>query len=63
MIVCLCAGVPRNAIVELIARGARCPEDVAAACGAGADCGACLDSLADLLSDARPGALVGVAAP
>lgn len=54
MIVCLCAGVPSSAIAELIERGARCPEDVTAACGAGADCGACLDSLADLLVGVSP---------
>jgi bacterioferritin-associated ferredoxin len=60
MIVCLCAGVPSSAIAELIQRGARCPEDVAAACGAGADCGACLESVADLLSAARPVPLVGL---
>jgi bacterioferritin-associated ferredoxin len=63
MIVCLCAGVPSSAVVALIERGARCPEDVAAACGAGAGCGACLDSLADLLSGARHRAPLDLASP
>jgi len=54
MIVCLCAGVPASTILAAIDRGAACPEDVTAACGAGGDCGACLDSLSDLLAR-RPG--------
>lgn len=49
MIVCLCAGVPTSTIESLIERGAACPEDVTAACGAGGGCGACLDSLSDML--------------
>jgi bacterioferritin-associated ferredoxin len=53
MIVCLCVGVPKSTIDTLIERGAACPEDVTAACGAGADCGACLDSVADLLAHGR----------
>jgi bacterioferritin-associated ferredoxin len=54
MIVCLCAGVPASTIRALIERGAACPEDVTAACGAGGGCGACLGSLTDLLAE-RPG--------
>ncbi|HXD97826.1 MAG TPA: (2Fe-2S)-binding protein [Candidatus Acidoferrum sp.] len=50
MIVCLCAGVPTSTIQALIERGAACPEDVMAACGAGGDCGACLDSLSEMLA-------------
>jgi bacterioferritin-associated ferredoxin len=48
--VCLCAGVPASTILALIERGAACPEDVIAACGAGGGCGACLASLTDLLA-------------
>jgi bacterioferritin-associated ferredoxin len=50
MIVCLCAGVPTSTIQALIERGAACPEDVTAACGAGGDCGACLDALGEILA-------------
>jgi bacterioferritin-associated ferredoxin len=50
MIVCLCAGVPTSTVLAAIERGAACPEDVTAACGAGGGCGACLASLADLLA-------------
>jgi bacterioferritin-associated ferredoxin len=53
MIVCLCAGVPASTIRALIERGAACPEEVTAACGAGGGCGACLGSLTDLLAE-RP---------
>jgi bacterioferritin-associated ferredoxin len=55
MIVCLCAGVATSTIRALIERGAACPEDVTAACGAGGSCGACLGSLTDLLAE-RDGA-------
>ena len=60
MIVCLCAGVPSGAIVDLVARGARCTEDVTAACGAGADCGACLDAVTELLAAGRGAAVLGL---
>jgi bacterioferritin-associated ferredoxin len=53
MIVCLCAGVPASTIRALVERGAARAEDVTAACGAGGDCGACLDSLTDLVAEGR----------
>jgi bacterioferritin-associated ferredoxin len=53
MIVCLCAGVPASTIRALIERGAARAEEVTAACGAGADCGACQDSLTDLVAEGR----------
>lgn len=56
MIVCLCAGVAASTVVAAIEQGAASPDDVTAACGAGGDCGACLDSLADLLAERRGGA-------
>jgi bacterioferritin-associated ferredoxin len=49
MIVCLCAGVAKATIVEVIEGGAGCLEDLTGACGAGGDCGACTDVLVDLL--------------
>lgn len=61
MIVCLCAGVPSSTIEAVIERGAACPEDVAAACGAGADCGACLDSLSAMLVQGGGGAALDLA--
>jgi len=51
MIVCLCAGVPEHAIQTALERGARCVEDLAEACGAGRDCGACLSFLEALVPD------------
>ena len=53
MIVCLCAGVPTSTIASEIDRGAACPEDITAACGAGGGCGACLDALDGMLAQRR----------
>jgi bacterioferritin-associated ferredoxin len=53
MIVCLCAGVPASTIRALIERGVARAEELTAACGAGGGCGACLDSLTDLLVEGR----------
>lgn len=61
MIVCLCAGVPTSTIQALIEGGAACPEDVMAACGAGGDCGACLDSLSEMLAQSGGGAALDLA--
>jgi len=61
MIVCLCAGVPTSEILALIARGAVCPEDVTEACGAGGGCGACLDSLSQLLTQGGGAAALDLA--
>ena len=61
MIVCLCAGVPASTILAAIDRGAACSEDVTAACGAGGDCGACLESLSDLLARRRGDAALDLA--
>jgi bacterioferritin-associated ferredoxin len=50
MIVCLCRGLADHALRALIARGGDTRERLAAACGAGADCGGCsplLDALLD----------------
>ncbi len=41
MIVCVCHGISDRHIEALVASGARTPEQVEQACGAGSDCGAC----------------------
>jgi len=53
MIVCLCHGVCELTVKRVIGAGARTLDDVAMACAAGSDCGACQDMLLDLLDDAR----------
>jgi bacterioferritin-associated ferredoxin len=49
VIVCLCLGVSERDVRRVVAAGARTPEQVAAACGAGTDCGACTLALAELV--------------
>jgi bacterioferritin-associated ferredoxin len=41
MYVCLCVGVTNHTVAECVARGASTSKEVAAACGAGLDCGRC----------------------
>ena len=50
MIVCLCSGVSEEALDAIIAGGARTPEDVVQACGAGRDCRACCPLLERLIA-------------
>ena len=41
MYVCLCVGATNHTVAECVARGASTSKEVAAACGAGGDCGRC----------------------
>jgi bacterioferritin-associated ferredoxin len=52
MIVCLCHGVPSGRIHALIGAGADTPRKIAAACGAGTDCGACVGEIRAILAEA-----------
>ncbi len=54
MIVCSCRALSDRALRDAVARGLS-PEEVVAASGAGSDCGACRDLLADLVAEARCG--------
>jgi bacterioferritin-associated ferredoxin len=57
MVVCLCRAVCDRVIRATILAGARTPDDIRAACGAGGDCRGCvgaLDTLLDEVLDAAP---------
>jgi bacterioferritin-associated ferredoxin len=41
MFVCLCTGATSQVVNEVVACGASTSKEVAAACGAGSDCGRC----------------------
>jgi len=45
MFVCLCTGATSHVVDEAVANGARTSREVAAACGAGGDCGRCRRTL------------------
>jgi bacterioferritin-associated ferredoxin len=45
MYVCLCAGATSATVAEAVAGGASTSKQVAAACGAGGDCGRCRRSV------------------
>jgi len=49
MFVCLCNGITSQAVADAIANGASTTNEIAAACGAGAECGRCRRTLRSLL--------------
>ena len=49
MYACICAAVTDVAVGSAICRGARTPEDIGAATGAGTGCGSCHDHLCDMI--------------
>lgn len=53
MVLCVCRGVSEHEVGETIAKGAGSVDAVVRRCGAGGDCGACLDEIRDLLCGAR----------
>jgi len=54
MIVCLCNALSDAQLAEAIARGARRPHDVYAACSCKAQCGTCTRTILGLLREPRP---------
>ena len=62
MIVCHCAEVTDRDIARLIDEGATTVGDIIRRCGAGRNCGPCRAELADMLSSACSGCVVGAAA-
>lgn len=59
MILCVCRGLSDAEIRETIAEGARSVDDLAEACGAGADCRVCCEDLERLIADVRRGVYSG----
>jgi bacterioferritin-associated ferredoxin len=54
MYVCLCVGATNQTVSEAVARGASTSKEIAAACGAGADCGRCRCTLRAILAAGAP---------
>ncbi|BDE16413.1 MULTISPECIES: (2Fe-2S)-binding protein [Mycobacterium] len=52
MYVCLCNGITSHMVAEAVAAGACTSKEVAAACGAGADCGRCRRTVRAIISSA-----------
>jgi bacterioferritin-associated ferredoxin len=48
--VCLCNGITSQVVADAIAGGASTTNQIATACGAGAECGRCRRTLRNLLS-------------
>lgn len=52
MYVCLCVGATSQTVSDAVASGASTSKEVAAACGAGADCGRCRRTLRAIIASA-----------
>jgi bacterioferritin-associated ferredoxin len=52
MYVCLCVGATTHTVSEVVAQGASTSKEIAAACGAGGDCGRCRRTLRAILAAA-----------
>lgn len=50
MYVCLCNGVTSQTVADAISKGALTTKEIAAACGAGAECGRCRRTVRAILS-------------
>ncbi|ATA28646.1 hypothetical protein MLM_2271 [Mycobacterium lepraemurium] len=50
MYVCLCVRATNQTVSEVVARGATTSKEIAAACGAGGDCGRCRRTLRAILA-------------
>lgn len=50
MYVCLCVGATSQTVSDCVARGASTSREIAAACGAGADCGRCRRTLRAIIA-------------
>ncbi|MFZ1178723.1 MAG: (2Fe-2S)-binding protein [Mycobacterium sp.] len=50
MYVCLCVGATNQTVSDAVARGASTSREVAAACGAGGDCGRCRRTLRAIIA-------------
>jgi len=53
VILCLCLGVSDHAVESTISAGASSVDEIARACGAGGDCGACCGLIEALVERAR----------
>jgi bacterioferritin-associated ferredoxin len=54
MFVCLCLGVTSREVADAAQKGAGTSKEVAAACGAGSDCGRCRPTVRALITSAKP---------
>jgi bacterioferritin-associated ferredoxin len=52
MYVCLCVGATSQTVADVVASGASTSKQIAAACGAGTDCGRCRHTLRAIISAA-----------
>ncbi|MCK8670439.1 (2Fe-2S)-binding protein [Rhodococcus sp. HM1] len=50
MYICLCHGVTGDTVSEIVDRGAHSSKEIAAACGAGSDCGRCRRTVRSIIA-------------
>lgn len=60
MYVCICRRVSDREVRQVIESGAQTVDAVGERCGAGTDCGSCVDEIADMICDQRASRSGGV---
>jgi bacterioferritin-associated ferredoxin len=63
VIVCHCRAVNHTTVLDVIDAGARCPDEVAAQCGAGSVCGGCRPTVESLLTEGELVAATSIRLP
>ena len=63
MIVCHCRAVNHTTVRDVIESGARCPDEVAARCGAGSVCGGCRPTVESMFGDDELAAVAAIRVP
>jgi bacterioferritin-associated ferredoxin len=63
MFVCLCNGITSHAVADAVDAGASTTNEVAATCGAGADCGRCRRTVRAIIEARRAAAARPSAGP
>lgn len=51
MLVCSCNAVFEGVVRKAVSSGAACPDEVASICGAGTDCGGCIEHIEDIIDE------------
>lgn len=62
MLVCSCNAVFEGAVRKAVAGGAACVESVQTMCGAGTDCGGCIDHIEEIIDEIHGEAQVSIRA-
>ncbi|MCB1284428.1 MAG: (2Fe-2S)-binding protein [Microthrixaceae bacterium] len=62
MLVCSCNAVFEGAVRKAVSGGAACVDEVSTMCGAGTDCGSCIDHIEEIIDEVNTEVRVSIQA-